>query len=75
MDVLINDVTIQVKIQNQLSDKIITNTGIVQGDCLSAVLFIYYLAACLTPQKQNQKTDHALAVHREGLPTVFSHHR
>ena len=44
---LTNQPEIKVKIHNKVSNSFITNTGIMQGDCLSAILFILYLAKCL----------------------------
>ena len=44
MSVLINDVVLTVKVGKELGEQIKTEVGIVQGDCLSAVLFIFYLA-------------------------------
>lgn len=74
LDILINDVKIRVRVQDKFSSEdITTNTGIVQGDCLSAVLFIYYLAAALTPQ---QPIDHnyALPPELEIRPACLSDH-
>ena len=51
LSVLINETTLQIKVDKHLSEKIQTTTGIIQGDCLSATLFIFYLASCLnSPQ-------------------------
>ena len=38
-----------------LSEEIKTVIGIIQGDCLSAILFIFYLAIYLTPK---ETSDH-----------------
>ena len=59
LSVLINETTHQIKVDKRLSEKIQTNIGIIQGDCLSANLFIFYLASCLkSPQaKINPNTE------------------
>ena len=44
---LTNNPQIAVKIGNTTGKLFTTTTGIMQGDCLSAILFIYYLAMCL----------------------------
>ena len=44
MAVLISDVVLTVKLGKELGEQIKTEVGIAQGDCLSAVLFIFYLA-------------------------------
>ena len=49
----INETTPQSKVDKHLSEKIQTNTDIIQGDCLSATLYIFYLASCLnSPQSK-----------------------
>ena len=47
--VLINDVILNVKIGNKTGPDIHINIGICQGDCLSAPLFILYLAFVVKP--------------------------
>ena len=59
MDILIKDVTMKVKVNDQLGEEFTTTVGIAQGDCLSAVLFIYYLARTLN--KEHQEHDHTYA--------------
>ena len=49
MAVLISDV---LKVGKELGKHIKTEVGIAQGDCLSAVLFIFYLAKSLTPDRE-----------------------
>ena len=44
MSILIKDVSLKVKIGTEICESIETDIGIAQGDCLSAVLFIFYLA-------------------------------
>ena len=45
--ILTNKPEITVKIGSQKGESFVTNTGIMQGDCLSAILFIFYLTKCL----------------------------
>ena len=47
LSILTNEPKITVKVGNTLGDQFITSIGIMQGDCLSAVLFIFYLACCI----------------------------
>ena len=42
---------IKVRINNSYSEYFLTFVGILQGDCLSAILFIYYLACCLKNER------------------------
>ena len=52
MAVLISDVVLTVKVGKELGEQIKKEVGIAQGDCLSAVLFIFYLAKSLTPNRE-----------------------
>ena len=49
MHVLINDVILNVRLGDKTGSNINTSTGICQGDCLSALLFIIYLASAIKP--------------------------
>ena len=49
MNILINNVIIKVQCGKEEGTEIHTNVGTCQGDCLSAVLFIVYLAASIRP--------------------------
>ena len=59
LHILINDVFIKVRVGEDLSEEIKTLIGIMQGDCLSAILFIFYLTQALTPK---EKTDHSYCI-------------
>ena len=50
MSILIEDVTIQVKVGKELGEEFITEEGVCQGDVLSAIFFIFYLSISLTPK-------------------------
>ena len=49
MHLLITDVKLMVRIGKTLGVAIDTNIGVPQGDCLSALLFIFYLAHIIGP--------------------------
>ena len=55
--ILIESVKLRVKIGNELGNGIHTNIGIPQGDCLSPIFFIVYLAEALKPILQNNSTE------------------
>ena len=51
-----NQPELKVKLRDTVGESFKTNTGIMQGDCLSAVLFVLYLAKCLRlPTKTKMK--------------------
>ena len=50
--VLISDVVLTVNVGKELGEQIKTEVGIAQGDCLCAVLFIFYLVKSLTPSRE-----------------------
>ena len=54
MKVLIGDVNLQVRNDNKLGNKFKSNVGVPQGDCLSPILFTFYLANSL---KENSEVD------------------
>ena len=59
MYILIEKVNIKVRVGKDYGQNIETNIGVVQGDCLSAVLFIFYLAGAIKPIPDNRlKEDH-----------------
>ena len=51
MKILVEDVILRVKIGKTTGEAIKTNVGIPQGDCLSPILFILYLAEALKPTR------------------------
>ena len=44
MYLLINNAKLKVRVGGSLGEEILTNIGVAQGDCLPALLFIFYLA-------------------------------
>ena len=59
LHILTNDVFVKVKVENDFRREFMTLIGIMQGDYLSAILFIYDLAQALTVQERN---DHNYAI-------------
>ena len=47
MKILVKDVTLSVKIGKELGEKITTNIGVPQRDCLSPISFTLYIADAL----------------------------
>ena len=59
MHILINTVNLNVRLGNNVGENITTSVGICQGDCLSALLFIVYLASSIRPlPSQIQQVDY-----------------
>ena len=48
LHILTNDVKLKVRVGADYGPECTTSVGIMQGDCLSAVLFILYLAKALS---------------------------
>ena len=59
MSILLNVVTLNVRAGKELGDHINTEVGITQGDCLSAVLFIIYVAKSKIPNIQCLEHNYA----------------
>ena len=51
---LIDKVSLQVRCDNKLGNPINTNIGVPQGDCLSPIFFIIYLANALKEQETTE---------------------
>lgn len=62
LHILTNNVFIKVRVAEELGEAFTTLIGIMQGDCLSAILFIFYLARALTPPKTQLSTEHNYAI-------------
>ena len=59
LHLLITDVKLMVRIGKTLGVAIDTNIGVAQGDCLSALLFIFYLAHVIGPiSPETNREDH-----------------
>ena len=52
LSLLTNRPTLKVKLEESEGEPFETYMGIMQGDCLSAVLFIFYLAECLDEENE-----------------------
>ena len=57
--IITNRPEIKIKLENTTGNSFETYQGIMQGDCLSAVLFIYYLACALSEEHIIQHEDHS----------------
>ena len=55
LSIITNRPTLRVKVNQEKGSPFETYLGIMQGDCLSAILFIYYLAECLNHDNENTK--------------------
>ena len=59
MYLLVKDVKLKVRIGKLTGDRISTTIGVCQGDCLSALLFIFYLAHIIKPfPEHTSREDH-----------------
>ena len=59
LKILITDVKLQVRNGNSIGNKFTTKIGVPQGDCLSPVLFTFYLAKAMEIDNENEnKNDH-----------------
>ena len=67
-DILTNDCKLQVRVGTTLSDAFTTQLGIMQGDCLSAILFIIYLAYALNHRQDQTENEHLYATPRSLAP-------
>ena len=56
--VLTENALLRVKNGNKTGEDIVTDTGVPQGDCLSAVLFRLYLAQALKPTRTTRENEH-----------------
>ena len=72
MHLLITDVKLMVRIGKMLGVPIDTNIGVAQGDCLSALLFIFYLAHVIGPiSPETNREDHAGEIRWSDLDWVI----
>ena len=71
-DILTNDVTLKVKVGKDFSRDFTTLRGIMQGDCLSAILFIIYLSSALN-QKSPLENEHNYAKNNDHVQVAPNH--
>ena len=57
MQILLKDVKLSVRIGKEFGEKIITNIGVPQGDCLSPILLTLYLADAIRKLKNHRRTQ------------------
>ena len=72
MKILVENVKLKVKIGSEIGKDIHTNIGIPQGDCLSPIFFIVYLAEALKPilhsnnlEELSNKADHKVIINQQ----------
>ena len=70
---LLKDVKIQVKVGKEKGEKIITNTGVPQGDCASAILFTLYLANSLK-KEESIRNDHNYSKKETSYKNILPEH-
>ena len=72
--VLTENILLRVEIGNETRKDIMTNTGIPQGDCLSALLFMLYLAQALNPTRTTTENEHNYSKARYDAITIIVYH-
>ena len=53
LSIITNFIKVKVKVNSTYGKIFVTLIGIMQGDCLSALLFIFYLAECLRDERKD----------------------
>ena len=75
LNLLINDVVLNVRLGNKIGKDIKTEVGICQGDCLSALLLIFYLAHAIkelpTHQARRSRCDCCCFYHTTCFIYIF----
>lgn len=78
LKILITDVRLQVRIGNELGEKIVTDIGVPQGDCLSPILFTLYLANAMTERRTILEEEHNYNKHHQDasntIPKILQEH-
>ena len=69
LHLLTNNVKLKVRVGSDYSEDFTTIIGIMQGDCLSAVLFIFYLAKALD-ERSPIETEHSYTLTAESCPYI-----
>ena len=70
--ILIQDVSLKVRIGKETSEEFTTKMGVPQGDCLSPILFTLYLAKALKETNTSQNSD--TNTKNDHLPTWLQDH-
>ena len=61
LSVITNLTKIKIKVNNAIGEMFVALIGIMQGDCLSALLFIFYLAECLRDERNGIESSILIA--------------
>ena len=71
------NVSLSVRCENTLSEVFETDTGALQGDCVSALQFTHYLTKTLELARSSQQTDHPYAEQnvRSSIPDQITKHK
>ena len=69
---LVNDVSIRVRVGKETGEEINKLLGIMQGDCLNAILFIVDLAQVMTPTMLIHQAEHSYAKNVQLNPVPIS---
>ena len=73
IQVITENVILRVNIGYETGEDIMTDTGVRQGDCLSALLFILYLAQALKPTRTTTENEHNYSKARHDDITTEKH--
>ena len=65
---LVEDVSLKVRVGSETSNPFTTKMGVPQGDCLSPILFTLYLAKALQDHSQTEDHPYAKAPTKESTP-------
>lgn len=73
LKLLVHDVKLQIKNDKTIGEQFNTNKGVPQGDCLSPILFTFYLANALRKDKDSYK-EHSYAKENVTSETLLEKH-
>ena len=74
LSIITNEPELRIKLESKKGSKFKTYQGIMQGDCLSAVLFVYYLSCALREEHQKEEDTVQQLDHNYAKTEIKSHH-